>query len=298
MLKKCLKYDLRHVWRVWWIMAVSVLGLGVIGSLAFRVFLHGVQTSDDNVSALYVLGYIFCMLIFIAAVFGIVAFLLATTLLCYYRFYKNFYSDEGYLTFTLPVRRRTLYLSKTLNTVIWTAASIGVIALVCFIFLCLFPVKATNGGIYIPGTASLGISMLRGLGHILSSAWQNIGAWLLVYILEGLLLVALLQLFQVGLIQLCITIGAVIAKKNKLLAAVGIYYLINWIFTGVLQLIVLFSVSSMSAGFFELISRFSGEHQHLILSLLALLICVIIATLDILIHFFTLEKMERKLNLP
>ena len=36
MFGKCLKYDLRAVWQVWWIAAVSAFGMGAVASLAVR----------------------------------------------------------------------------------------------------------------------------------------------------------------------------------------------------------------------------------------------------------------------
>ena len=36
MFGKCLKHDLRAIWRVWWIAAASAFGMGAVGSLAVR----------------------------------------------------------------------------------------------------------------------------------------------------------------------------------------------------------------------------------------------------------------------
>ena len=49
------------------------------------------------------------------------------------RFKSNFYGDESYLTHTLPVDKKTLYLSKALDGVISLFISVLVIALALFI---------------------------------------------------------------------------------------------------------------------------------------------------------------------
>ena len=42
-------------------------------------------------------------------------------------FYRNFLTDEGYLTFTLPVKVSTLVISKQINGIIWTVLSVLVL---------------------------------------------------------------------------------------------------------------------------------------------------------------------------
>ena len=38
MLKKCLKYDFQSVFRLWWILAVSMLGAAILSGLGIRFF--------------------------------------------------------------------------------------------------------------------------------------------------------------------------------------------------------------------------------------------------------------------
>ena len=75
----------------------------------------------------------------IAALFAVVAFCVVSTILVYVRFFKNFFSDEGYLTFSFPVPRRTLYLAKTVNAFIWNLATVGVVALVAVFAMLVIP---------------------------------------------------------------------------------------------------------------------------------------------------------------
>ena len=49
------------------------------------------------------------------------------------RFITNFYKDEAYLTHTLPVTKKKLYLSKVLTATITTLSSILVITICLFI---------------------------------------------------------------------------------------------------------------------------------------------------------------------
>ena len=51
----------------------------------------------------------------------------------WHRFKSNFYGDESYLTHTLPIDKKTLYLSKMLSSVITLFTSVLVIAISLFI---------------------------------------------------------------------------------------------------------------------------------------------------------------------
>ena len=58
----------------------------------------------------------------LTATFGIILLTCAaftTAIIIAVRFYKNTYSDEGYLTHTLPVKRGTLLLAKVIAGTIW-----------------------------------------------------------------------------------------------------------------------------------------------------------------------------------
>ena len=56
-----------------------------------------------------------------------------TLIFVFIRYYKNFFTDEGYLTFTLPVKRSTLLNAKTVNAMIWG------LLLIAFIIACAIP---------------------------------------------------------------------------------------------------------------------------------------------------------------
>ena len=132
MLKKLLKYDLRAVFRLWWVMAISSLGLAVIGGICLHTLIGvGVDERSTIITIVAALGML-------ATVIGLSAFLVVTVILIYVRFYKNFFTDEGYLTFTLPVKRSQLLNSKLITTFIATAATGGTMGDCFYFFKSLF----------------------------------------------------------------------------------------------------------------------------------------------------------------
>ena len=120
MLKKLLKYDLKSIS----IVLIVFYGLSIFFSILTRIFL-----SIENSFIFNVIGQI-CNGTMIAMMFNII---INNLIRLWVRFKQNFYGDESYLTHTLPVEKKTLYLSKFIVSVITLLISILVIVLSLFI---------------------------------------------------------------------------------------------------------------------------------------------------------------------
>jgi len=274
-----LKYDMRSVWRIWWIMALSVLGMSVVGGVGLRIVLALIEA--DIFPFFIFLGFI---LVF-ACVMAIVASAVGTELLVFIRFYKNFFTDEGYLTFTLPVSRKDLLFSKTVNALIWTVAQ------AILMFICIFLV------ILIGVPVSVGYDFFRELTFTFSALFAEVGLWSVIYALEILILIICSILFSISLIHFCITMGAMLAKKAKVLAAIGIYYAANMIFSFGTQIITVIFTLMMSAGLGELLDRAAPAMERGIIAVMLLIACCMMAAISGVMYFITLGKLERNLNL-
>lgn len=279
MLVKVLKYDMRAVWRIWWIMTLGVLGVSLVGAVGLRTVITLIEA--DKFALLIFLG----ILLVVGSVLAIVASAIVTEILIYVRFYKNFFTDEGYLTFTLPVRRDTLLFSKTLNALIWTVAEMLVIA-VC-IFLLLF--------LGIP--SDVGEELIRSFSMSGSMIHAQIGFWIVPCVLAIVFFVILSAFFSINLIQLCITVGSMLAKKAKILAAVGIYYAINMTFSFGSQILSLIFTLLMGTGMTVIIEQAAPMMQGALVTLVLLIVCCMMAALAAVMYFITQTILERKLNL-
>lgn len=310
MFKKCLKYDVKSIVKIWWILAVSAFVMGVIGSFALRTMIEFsfAETNNAENNIVTILAPFFYSLLFMVSICVLVAFVTVTLILVYVRFYRNFYTDEGYLTFTLPVSRRTLYLSKTLNALIWLVASVLVVIAVVMVALLVVPTQVITGDVMSPGDMMSPGDIVQSdkgffnpiayqsIGLALSELWALIGGWLIVYAVEGLLFLLLAALFSIGLIQMCITIGSTLAKKHKILAAIGVYYGINTVLGGAMTILQVMLIGGIESGLIVM-DTVSDTEAAGIIALFLLGICAAIAVADIVIHFFTLAQIERKLNL-
>lgn len=283
MFKKIIKHDFLPIFKIWWIIAASVLGASFVGAFALRVFAENVTKENFHFIS------VICMLVGTFSVIGVISSISVTSLLAHYRFYKNFYTDEGYLTFTLPVSRKSLLFSKTLNTFIWETAHIILLIICALIYFIIVPPTTE--------TAIINPVVFKGIGTILSGIWSSVGAWLILYIFEFILVFICMSLLSIVLIELCITIGAVIAKKNKLLAAIGIYYLVTGAISFISQIIMTFGTSFAAPGLVYIFEEMSSTAIHAALAVLLLAVTAIISSIALILYFVMLDKIERKLNL-
>lgn len=277
MFKKLLKYDFRAIWKIWLIGAVTALGASVLGGLAIRVL------ADPNIE-LPILLQIMCAFWFFITVLTLSAFLIASQILIYVRFYKHFFSDEGYLTFTLPVKRSTLFISKTVNAMIWSILSYIVFAISILTIFAFASTSLTNGEFI----AELG-SIFKGvqLGEVIA---------LLGLVLEFILILLASAWFSVALTHFCITVGATITRKHKVLAAIGIYYAVNTA-VGLITQIVSFIVAIWFASTLPSIETINPAIVTILVYTIPVLAAAAFAGIAFAFDAMTLKRIKYKLNM-
>lgn len=111
MLKKLIRHEWRSFWKVPAFVCIYLLVVTLVGC---GTFLSPVwETENDMVE--FLLG--FGTLIYVLSLFvPFIAVFIYTGL----RYYKNLFTDEGYLMHTLPVNSHQLILSKTVVATIWS----------------------------------------------------------------------------------------------------------------------------------------------------------------------------------
>ncbi len=270
MLRKCLRYDLKSVFTYWIFGAIAMLVMSIPGGLALRSqALHFGEIDRFNWEILVIL-----LAYFVGA-----AFLILSAILVYVRYYNHFFSDEGYLTFTLPVKRRTLFTSKVINGVIWQALT-GLVILVSVIIMFLFVPATGDGTVTTPPVES---------EPLIS------GFWAFMYVLEALALIIIYAFTSVLAMYLVITIGSNIVRKNKILATIGIVYASSVVLS-ILTYVLVFIGISYIASIDKIFEGVPSNPELLIFLVLALAI-VVLLTITVGIAMITLNIIERKLNL-
>lgn len=237
MFAKLLKHEWKSTAGLLGILSLAALGLSVLGAVILRILNnYGDQMSGKGYPLVPVaLG---TMLFFLAV--ALIAYAVGSRILLLARFYRNKFTDEGYLTFTLPVNCHQIFLSALLNMVAWslitgavTAAVVGIVALF--------------------GTATEGLvntEVWSGLQEMLRWFFRLDQDLLKEAYWPITLTRAIVNLFSGHIIAMtCLTVGSVLAKKHKILASFGVYYgftMVSGIFTTVLTF--LGAISGIGAG--------------------------------------------------
>lgn len=276
------------VWRLWWIAVMIVPIAAVIGSAMLRFIITESENPmffENPISTLLFMG---ALLVVFACLVAIVLSFILTMVLIYVRFYKNLYTDEGYLTFTLPVSRKQILLSKTLNAFIWYVLHGLLVALALFLFI-LFAVPPE-------GNALINTELFKGIGELFSELWKICGAWLILIIVELVIFLLLSTLMGITLFHLSITVGSVIAKKAKIFASVGMYYVFNMAITMFMQVSTYLFVFLIEPGM-NMIEITSDTEALGLITLVFLVAIAFIGVITALLYNLTQHLLDRKLNL-
>lgn len=273
MFSKLLKHDLRAVRKTALIISLSAIGASLVGGAALRAYFEMPKTDDmEFIRSLF-------MIAFTVSVFAVFATGIVISIFVFVRFYKNLYTDEGYLTFTLPTTRKSIHLAKTANAVIWTLYEILLFLVCAAIYLCFISPHVFEAFI------------------LLANAWPFSPFFTVGLVVISLLLLLFSSVFSVCTIQLCITIGALLAKRFKLIVGILSYYAISTVLQFALQAVALvffLPLGTVLVKFVLSLDRIGIE--IFVLSLFAF-ITAVTALLAAIAFSVTQRIMDKKLNL-
>lgn len=274
MLKKLLKYDFQSVFKYWWIAALIsfVLSFGGGGCIAL------LNSGKDFPVMINVIAVLILVLVIISYVVSSIL----STILVFARFYKNFFTDEGYLTFTLPVKRSALLNSKLILSTVTMLVTCIVCCIDILVMLCVGFAKEVF-------TSSFWFAV----SHFIDSIITELGWYLVLYILAALILIVLATVFSCLFLFACITFASIIAKKARILIAIGIYYVANSIYSFAIQILYIFGISSLS----HWLSDLPAGWIHPVVLLLLLGILLFMAMFCALLYTLQYWMIDRRLNL-
>lgn len=265
MFSKLLKHEWRSNAKTLGILSAAALGVGLLGGVVLRVLTN----ADENSNALAVMGMGTSMIFIVLA---LIAYVAAVEIILLARFYKNKFTDEGYLTFTLPVNSHQIFLSSFLNIFIWTLLA-SVVMIICVAAMLLL------GGVINEETIGLYDEYLSYTG-LQADAFLS---WITV--VQALVSSA----YSIVLAMTCLTLGATWAKKHKILAAFGAYYLISMAISIVNSSVtVYFSYDYLSDSMEDLIAY---NNQMAVVGIVMQLVIMALC------YWLSTHLMNKKLNL-
>ncbi len=200
------------------------------------------------------------------------------------RFYKNMFTHEGYLSFTLPVTNAQHILVKvTTGVAVLISSLIAIVLAVCIATAGEFTVELFKAGFWILGKGEEQIG------------WQF---WL--YMIEAIITVVAAMFTSILLFYSCITIGQ-LSNKNRIILAIGVYFIYYFI-TQVIStvFIVVMSVVSYQDWFIKIMDNlglFVESHPYVSGHLFFLILFVGVALMGLIYFLITHTIMKKKLNL-
>lgn len=196
MVKQLLKYEFKARYRIPLLMALILLP--VTGA----VMLLSAFESD---SIIYNMIHAMTVFLFISGCFALI---LTTVILNIVRFYRNLYSAEGYLSFTLPVSEGQHIFAKTLVSSVLTLGAILYSAL-C---ICLV--------VFVAGDLQLLVDDLHKAFKTLCEACGAVNV--VFFVIEAVLVLIAATVYEVMKLQACLSIGQ-LARRRKILLSFGVY---------------------------------------------------------------------------
>ena len=276
-----LKYEFRRTKNILLPMNIGGLAIGAIGYFVMLIMVKLLQNPDSD---MFILVFpLYFLVIGLILMLGLLATAL-TIVLCL-QFYRAKFTDQGYLTFTLPATTHQILLSSYLNFVIWTVVnSIATIVAAGMMFTPIF---------------SFVISEINQLGLDISYLWalikENLGTILpngILYTVAYIMAAISSIFYGITLPYLAITLASVLVKKLKLLLAVGIGYGMSMVM-GIIP-----SIFSVIEGFITGLVMINNESSFYVPGSISLIITSILYMAFAIGGYFLIHYLvKKKLNL-
>ena len=219
MLSKLLKYDLK------WVLKTIVIFyiLSIIFAILTRIFL-----SIDNSLLFNIIGKIFNG----AMISMICSSIINSLMRSWVRFVHIVYKDESYLTHTLPVEKKNIYLSKVLTGIITSFITIVVAIL----------------SVFIAYYSKDNMEALKGFLKVAASTYDTT-------VIKLLLIIAFVIFLEILFIILIGYAGIIIghrSNKNKMLKSI------------ILSLVLYFGTSTLTLGIVYIVGLFNSGVMNII----------------------------------
>lgn len=115
MLSKLIKHEFRALSRFLLPIHILLLVACLIGRFMFQA-----MATMDLPNVILIVSFVFLISIWIVVP-------CATSILIVVRYYKSLYTDEGYLTLTLPATRGQLLFSKAFAACVWSILDLAIV---------------------------------------------------------------------------------------------------------------------------------------------------------------------------
>ena len=282
MLGKLLKYENKTLSKTLFPLGIGVLLIALFSSLIMKLNLYLQDQANEFVSKLMGTTTVVLLVFSFLAIFS-AAFIAVFLIL--QRYYKSFFTDEGYLTFTLPVKTHELIFTKLISSLLWSLF----VTICVMIAVALFALFGTTQALLNQEVANGARLLLKELGNFFT-VYKGTA----VFLAFEFLLVGITSFcMQFLMFELAITLGSIVAKKHKILASIGMYFVVNFACQSFNSILTIFTLPALLLN--ESMQFQPDEPQTVALFLILPVILYAIYT----VVFFLINRylLKNKLNL-
>ena len=209
MLKKLFKYEWKYCWKVPATINLCLIIMTLVGIVSL-------------ISPFWTLDYAIIDVLMFTAIslyyLSIIAGSIAVSVYIAVRYYKNVYTDEGYLTNTLPVTPRQIILSKLFVSTIWSFITSIVITISVFLLIHCALISYENVNIF--------SEMANVWSEFVILCEDELGLSLTSFLVAILLSLIISPIFSILMMYSSIALGQLFTK-HKIAGAV-IWYIIQY----------------------------------------------------------------------
>ncbi len=223
----------------------------------------------------------FCM--FLLYYMGLIVCSIGSNIMIAVRFYKSCYTDEGYLTHTLPISSKQLLLGKTISYSLFSL-TMGAL-MVLSIFVIIFVAIAHFGSF-------ADFSDFPAFAEINAGFSEELGIGIIPFILFLIVYCVGASIAHIIIITGCVSIGQLMTK-HRVLGALLAYFA----FYMIVQTISTFAAIPMSTSILK--AELAGDTMTMweLSGPLYLIISAIYVVIAVIMYFVNLHMMTKRLNL-
>ncbi|MGI6008208.1 MAG: hypothetical protein ACOX8E_12040 [Ruminococcus sp.] len=198
MLKKLFKYEWKASARV----MLVLYGIVILFTLLSRLLMEvsGIRSGDGSLPIVETISALILMI----SVVLIGSSVIFTWIFIAYRFYKSVFTEQGYLTNTLPVTQQQIIIAKGLTGVIWQVIN-------WLVVVAAFLIMAADGNDFV-GFFKIFPEIFR----MFTIRDIALSVWLILFIIIASPFTMVLEMYM------CIAVGNLLSG-HKVLGAVGTY---------------------------------------------------------------------------
>ena len=215
-----------------------------------------------------------------AFVVGIIACVFMTFIVSIVRFYKNLFTSEGYLSFTLPVTGAQHIWVKLGSALLFQVFAAITVALSLVVVASGEPL----------------VEIFKAVGFLLKLCWAEFGGHIVFYMIEFIVLLIISVSFEYLLWYACISLGQR-SRKNRVFMAIVwyfVYYMITQVLATVFAIIMMILETS---GAIDNAMRWVSEHMIASAHIGFISGAVIMAAIALVFFFISKNTMKNRLNL-